>query len=128
MVKAGKWLDIQGVEIEKMMTDNGGEYTSVHGHRKPKGREKHVFEQMLAMAGVEHVYIKPYSPKTNGKIDRFWKILRDEFLPGLKDLELKEFNEKLKNFMYYYNYQRPHGGIKYLTPFEKLKSVTETLV
>jgi len=127
MLRAGKWFDLHGIEIEKMMTDNGPEYTSPYGHSKPKGREKHVFEQMLKYAGIDHVYIKPYKPQTNGKIERFWKILKDEFLPGLKSLETVEFTEKLKDFMYYYNYLRPHGGIKYLTPFEKLNSVTETL-
>lgn len=128
MLKAGKWFDIHGIQIETIMSDNGSEYTSAFGHKKPKSREKHVFEIMLDYEGIKHIYTKPYTPKTNGKIERFWKILRDEFLPGLKNLSLNEFNEKLKNFMYYYNYTRPHGGIKYLTPFQKLKSVTETLV
>jgi len=128
MLRAGKWFDIHGIEIETMMSDNGGEYTSTYGHKRPKNRAKHVFEMMLAYEGIKHIYIKPYRPQTNGKIERFWKILRDELLPGLKSLKIEEFNEKLKQFMYYYNYLRPHGGIKYLTPLQKLESVTETLV
>jgi len=127
MLRAGKWFDIHGIQIEKLMSDNGSEYTSVHGQKKPQGRAQHVFEMMLAFEGIEHIYIKPYKPQTNGKIERFWRIFRTEFLPGLKNLDKKEFNEKLKQFMYYYNYLRPHGGLKYQTPFEKLISVTETL-
>ena len=126
ILRSGKWFKLHGIDVEKLMSDNGTEYTSVFG--KKHGREIHVFEIMLSFVGIKHVYIKPYTPKTNGKIERFWRILRAEFLPGLNNLSLKEFNEKLKQFMYYYNYQRPHGGIKYQTPFEKLKSVTETLV
>jgi len=126
IMHSGKWFKLHGIEIEKLMSDNGTEYTSVFG--KKSGREKHVFEIMLSFVEIEHVYIKPYTPKTNGKIERFWKILRAEFLCGLNNLTSEEFNGKLKQFMYYYNYLRPHGGIKYQTPFEKLKSVTETLV
>lgn len=127
ILRAGKWFDIHGIQIEKLMSDNGPEYTSVHGHRRPEARKKHVFEIMLSYEGIKHVYTKPYMPQTNGKIERFWKILREDFLPGLKGLSTKEFQDKLKQFMYYYNYQRPHGGIKYMTPFQKLKFVTETL-
>lgn len=128
MLRSGKWFDIHGIQIEKIMSDNGPEYTCSYGHEKPKSRKKHVFEIMLAFEGIKHIYTKPYTPKTNGKIERFWKIVRAELLPGLKNVKVDEFNEKLKQFMYYYNYLRPHGGIKYMTPFQKLKSVTETLV
>lgn len=125
MLKGCRWFGLHGIEVEKLMSDNGTEYTSVFG--KIQGRQMHVFEIILSYAGIKHVYTKPYTPKTNGKIERFWRILKTEFLPGLSNLAVEEFNAKLKKFMYYYNYLRPHGGIKYKTPLEKLKSVTETL-
>lgn len=125
MIKGAKWFDLHGIEIEKLMSDNGSEYTSVH--QKVEGRRMHVFEIMLSYMGIHHIYTKPYTPKTNGKIERFWKILKTDFLPGLRGLQIAEFNDKLRQYMYYYNYLRQHGGIAYQTPFEKLRSVTETL-
>ena len=126
MMHAGKWFNDHGIDIEKLMSDNGSEYTAVHS--KKDARARHPFETTLSMIEIKHIYTRPYTPKTNGKIERFWKILREEFLPGLSNLTLEEFNGKLKNFMFYYNYKRSHGGILYKTPFQKLKSVTETLV
>lgn len=125
-MRAGKWYDLHGIEIEALMTDNGQEFTHTYAKTK-KIKERHPFEVLLRYTNIKHKYTKPYTPKTNGKIERFWRILRAEFLAGLKNLNEEEFNEKLKQFMYYYNYLRPHGGIKYQTPLEKLKNVTETL-
>jgi transposase InsO family protein len=126
-LRGGKWFDLHGIDIEALMTDNGTEFTICGATKKSLIKDMHTFEILLAYANITHKYIRPYTPKTNGKVERFWKVLRNEFLPGLQNLSIDEFNEKLKKFMYYFNYQRPHGGIKYQTPFEKLKFVTETL-
>lgn len=123
-MRMGKWFSVHGVFVERIMTDNGPEYTVAS---KPGSNGKHVFEMLLNISGVIHVYIKPYRPQTNGKIERFWRILKDEFIAGLENLTEKEFIRKLKLFMYYYNYQRLHGSLFYQSPFQKLKSVTETL-
>ncbi len=126
-MRGGKWYDIHGIEVEALMTDNGTEFTT-SGRYKEKIRLKHAFEIMLRFARVEHRYTKPYTPKTNGKVERFWRILKEEFLAGQKDLSEEGFKDNLKDFMYFYNYRRPHGGIEYKTPLKKLEFVTETLV
>lgn len=120
-----KWLYLHGIEIEKLMTDRGAEYTNIRGEKLTN--QEHFFEMLLEYADIKHIYTKPYTPKTNGKIERFWRILREEFLNGLHQLTEEEFKQKLKDFMYYYNYQRPHGGILFKSPLEKLKFITETL-
>lgn len=121
-LRAGKWFYLHGFVIEKYISDNGSEYTATVG-----SKSDHIFEEMLKLYNIAHLYTKPYRPQTNGKIERFWRTIKEEFLPGLSGLTLAEFNAKLKQFMYFYNYQRPHAGIKYKTPFEKLQFVTETL-
>jgi len=126
-MRGGKWYDIHGIEMEVLMTDNGTEFTTTNASRE-KSKQKHAFEIMLQYAEVEHKYTQPYRPRTNGKVERFWRILKEEYLAGLKDLSEDQFKEKLIAFMYYYNYQRPHGGIVNKTPLEKLQFVTETLV
>ncbi len=64
----------------------------------------------------------------NGKIERFWKILYDE-CTRLQTITLskEDFIAELNGFMYRYNYLRKYGGLNYLTPLNKLKSVTEIM-
>lgn len=72
-------------------------------------------------------YTRPYRPQTNGKIERFWKILYNDILPQTTTLTKDELIAELNGFMYRYNYQRMHSALKYQTPLDKLKSVTEIL-
>jgi transposase InsO family protein len=120
-----KWFDAHGIHFDSLMTDNGTEFTTPINK---KYRENHTFEIMLNIFNIKHVYTKVYRPQTNGKIERFWRTLEDKCLsllnPNLTDTEL---TLNLKAFMYHYNYQRIHSGLKYITPLDKLIFVTETL-
>ena len=49
-----------------------------------------------------------------------WKIIKREFLTRYFFKDWREFNLKLHQYMYYYNNERRHGGINYLTPIQKL--------
>jgi len=57
------------------MTDNGVEFTS---YTSQKAKDTHFFETVLKIFNVRHVCTRPYRPQTNGKIERFWKILHYE--------------------------------------------------
>lgn len=120
-----KWFNAHGFKIEEVLTDNGGEYTA---YTSRKAKDTHFFETMLKIFDIRHVYIRPYHPQTNGKIERFWRILYDECV-GLQSMALNEqdFLAELNGFMYRYNYQRRHSGLKRLTPLEKLIFVTEIM-
>ena len=123
--KAFKWFGVHGIDSEEVMTDNGVEFTA---YTSQKAKENHFFESMLNIIGIKHRYTKPYRPQTNGKIERFWKILYDECLMKIdKTLSRQEFEEELNGFLYRYNYQRRHSAHGYTTPLEKLKSIAEML-
>jgi len=123
--KGYKWLAIHGIKTEEVMTDNGSEFTALRG---PKHSQAHFFETMLKIFEIKHCYTPPYRPQANGKIERFWKILYDECIRIQKiSLSKNDFIAELQGFMYRYNYQRRHMGLKFKTPFEKLKSVTEIM-
>jgi len=67
------------------------------------------------------------SDQTNGKIEAFFRKLKDEFFyPNSFDSEHDLFLN-LGNFLFEYNHLRKHGGLNYETPFDKLKKVTELL-
>ncbi len=118
-----KWFAVHGINIKEVLTDNGSEFTAYTSH---KARNTHFFETMLSIIEVKHIYTKPYRPQTNGKIERFWRTLHDECLRlQIKSQTEEEFIAELAGFMYRYNYQRRHSALKYQTPLDKLRSVTE---
>ena len=123
--KSFKWFTVHGILPEVVMTDNGSEFTAFTSQ---KAKETHFFETTLRMFNIKHIYTKPYRPQTNGKIERFWRILYDEcILCQNKTLTKDEFQAELDGFMYRYNYQRRHSALKYITPLEKLKNIVDLL-
>jgi len=122
---AFKWFALHGITIKEVLTDNGAEFTA---YTSSKAKNTHFFETMLKIFDIKHRYTKPYRPQTNGKIERFWRILNDECIRlQTKSQNEKEFIAELNGFMYRYNYQRRHSALKYQTPFNKLNFVTEIM-
>lgn len=123
LYRALSWFKYNtGIEFDSILTDNGSEFTTT----LKKYRKDHIFEQSLAQIGIKHKYTKPYHPQTNGKIEAFWKITRDSLLKN-RFSNLDDFKERLGNYLNNYNLYRKHGGLDYLTPFEKFKIVTKLL-
>ena len=121
LARSLSWFkQIYNFEFETIMSDNGREF-------KGSVTKEHPFETMCKELGIKHIYTKPYRPQTNGKIEAFNKILKKEFMyPNKFDSE-KDLMVNLGNFLFEFNHLRRHGGLKYSTPFDKLKSVTELL-
>jgi transposase InsO family protein len=114
-----------GIQPERVMTDNGTEFTA---YTSKKAKRTHFFETMLNIVGIDHTYTRPYHPQSNGKIERFWRIVNQECLFHLNfGQTLDTFSSELNGFLYRYNYQRRHGALNYLTPLDRLRAVTELL-
>lgn len=114
-----------GIQPERVMTDNGAEFTA---YTSQKAKRTHFFETMLNIVGIDHTYTRPYHPQSNGKIERFWRIVNQECLFHLNfGQTLDTFSSELNGFLYRYNYQRRHGSLNYLTPLDRLRAVTELL-
>ena len=121
MVRALSWFkQIYNFEFEKVLSDNGPEF-------KGSLDREHPFETMCNQLGIKHIYTRPYRPQTNGKVEAFWKIIKNEFFYPNSFDSLKDLIYNLGNFLFEYNHLRRHGGIDYLTPYEKLEKVTELL-
>lgn len=94
-----------------IQTDNGAEFQSkFHWH--------------LEELDIRHVYIRPRTPRLNGKVERSHRVDAQEFYQlldknGISD-DIRLFNEKLREWENYYNYHRPHGGLNGQTPYERL--------
>jgi transposase InsO family protein len=102
--------------VEVIQTDNGPEFGSG-------------FHWQVLDKGAGHVYIKPRTPRLNGKVERSHRIDAEEFyrlLDGVVIDDAKVFNDKLREWEDFYNYHRPHGGLDGQTPYERLKQRTQT--
>jgi transposase InsO family protein len=101
-------------KVEVIQTDHGSEFGSRFHY--------HVLD-----AGVGHVYIKPRTPRLNGKVERSHRIDAEEFyrqLAGVVIDDTKLFNERLQEWEDFYNFNRPHGGLGGETPYDRLRRKT----
>ena len=101
--------------VEVVQTDNGAEFGSRFHY--------HVLD-----AGVGHVRIKPATPRLNGKVERSHRIDAEEFYRMLDGVVIDDtalFNNKLKEWENFYNFNRPHGALGGQTPYERLRQKTQ---
>lgn len=82
----------------KLYVDNG-----------PAFRSKHL-EHICASLGIALIHSRPYQPQGRGKIERFFKTCRTEFLPGFKGLSLYDLNLAFNAWLENVYHRRPHGG------------------
>lgn len=108
-----------GIEIESVMTDNGAEFGS---GKNTKNKEEHPFERLLIEMEMKHLYTKPYRPQTNGKIERFWKTLKEDFTEDSLFNDKEDLKDELLGFIAYYNEHRPHSSLNGKTPKEICKT------
>jgi transposase InsO family protein len=100
--------------IERIQTDNGAEFQSAFHY--------HVLDR-----GIGHVYIRPATPRLNGKVERSHRIDAEEFyrmLDGVVIDDARVFNERLREWEDFYNFNRPHGALGGQTPYERLRQKT----
>ena len=97
-----------GVTIERVMTDNGSCYRS------------NAFAKACKMLSLKHIRTKPYTPKTNGKAERFIQTSLREWAYARAYNTSVERAAELPRWLHRYNWHRPHGGIKSQTPISRL--------
>lgn len=119
MARSLSWFkQLYNFEFEMMMSDNGSEF-------KGSIEKEHPFEMFCKEIGIQHIYTRPYRPQTNGKIEAFNKIAKNEFFLCNSFSSMEDMVLNLGNFLFEYNHLRKHGGLNYETPFDKLQRVTE---
>jgi transposase InsO family protein len=94
--------------VEAVMTDNDMMFTmryAFHSNRLTR------FEQALKSAGIEHRLIRPRSPESNGKVERFIKTIDDECYRITQPASPRARIGVLKLFLEYYNHARPHQSL-----------------
>jgi transposase InsO family protein len=95
----------------ELLTDNGSQYVTWRG--------KSAFSKECEKLGIKQIVSRPKHPQTLGKIERFWGTLWRECLESAVFLDMDDARERIKHFVDYYNFQRPHQGIDGLTPADR---------
>jgi len=109
LIRAVRWFRDKGVRIKRVMTDNGSGYVS------------RLFAKACRMIGIRHIRTRPYTPKTNGKAERFIQTLLREWAYALPYPTADRRNADLPRWLRLYNEKRPHGSLGNRPPISRLK-------
>ena len=106
--RAVAWFDAHGITCERVLTDNGSAYKSGLWHRA------------CAATGTTVKKTRPRRPQTNGKVERFHRILLEEWAYIRPWTSEHQRHVAYDGFIHYYNWHRPHGALRWATPISQL--------
>ncbi len=107
--RAAAWYQSIGITPQRVLTDNGSCYRS------------RLWHQACAETGTTVKKTRPYRPQTNGKVERFHRILLEEWAyirPWHSDTER---SAAYAGFIHFYNHHRSHGSLKWATPISTIR-------
>jgi transposase InsO family protein len=116
-------LERHGVP-EEVLTDNGKVFTNRFALKPTEV----LFDKICRENGITHRLTAPRSPTTTGKIERFHRTLRTEFLRGRTFSTLEIAQKELDAWVAEYNEERPHQSLKMATPAERFRAAREPSV
>jgi transposase InsO family protein len=105
-----------GVEVKRIMTDNGPCYAS------------RAFAAACKALGLKHTRTRPYTPRTNGKAERFIQTALREWAYARRYESSEHRKRQLPAWTHMYNWHRPHRAIKDQTPISKVKTGDNLLI
>ncbi len=102
--------------ITRLITDNGPCYTS------------HAFNRSIASHVSTHQYIRPYTPRHNGKIERYNRILAEELLYARPFTSETQRRDAINTWTHHYNYHRPHTACGDQPPATRLHTHVDNVM
>jgi transposase InsO family protein len=108
--RAVRWFRRQGIRTERVMTDNGSCYRA------------HAFAATCHELAIRHLLTRPYTPRTNGKAERFIQTLLREWAYARPYRTSNQRTKRLAPWLRYYNRLRPHSALRGLPPHSRIRS------
>jgi transposase InsO family protein len=96
-----------GIRVRALLTDNGSSYRS------------HQFRATCGQLEIKHHRTRPYTPRTNGKAERFIQTALREWAYAKHWKDSDERDQHLQPWTAYYNLARPHGSLNYAPPISR---------
>jgi transposase InsO family protein len=111
LIRALRWFKARGVRVGRVMTDNGSCYVSK------------LFRKVLRLLKIRHIRTKPYTPRTNGKAERFIQTLMREWAYATAFPSSQARADDLPRWIHWYNTQRTHYALNRQTPASRLNNL-----
>jgi len=105
-----------GVTVARVMTDNGSCYKAFD------------FRDACRNRGLKHIRTRPYTPKTNGKAERFIQTALREWAYAQAYTHSDRRAAELPRWLHRYNWHRPHGSLEAQTPISRLDLSEDNLL
>lgn len=106
--RAVRWFQRRRIQVERVMTDNGSAYVAA------------AFTAACGALGVRHLRTRPYTPRTNGKAERFIQTLLREWAYQRPYRSSAWRRRALPRYLRHYNCTRPHSSLHYSPPLRRL--------
>ena len=113
--RAVAWFRRRGVRVRRVLTDNGTGYRS------------RVFAAACRARRLVHRRTRPYTPRTNGKAERFIRTLLREWAYGAAFPSSAHRTAALGRWLHYYNWHRRHRGLNGVPPISRIVSSDDLL-
>jgi transposase InsO family protein len=105
--RATAWYRRHGIQIERVITDNGSPYRGV------------VHAVACRQLGIRHLRTRPYRPQTNGKAERFIRTLLAGWAYGAIYRSSQERSRALDGWLWHYNHRRRHSALGHQPPISR---------
>lgn len=99
-----------------LITDNGPQFIAKD------------FKNYLSFAGITHRRTRFFYPQSNGKVERFIQTCKRESIRKHSVLHLADLKQQVTSYIMYYNSQRLHSALGYITPLDMLRGRQEQIL
>jgi transposase InsO family protein len=111
--RALDWFLQRGIVTERVMTDNAFAYTKNRSLR-----------ELLRRRAIDHLKTRPYTPRTNGKVERYQQTLQRDWAYALEYASNDARRASLPHWVHHYNERRTHSALGNRPPLERVREVT----
>jgi transposase InsO family protein len=111
--RALDWFLAHGIVAERLMTDNAFAYI----HNK-------TFKALLHARAINHLRTRPYTPRTNGKVERYQQTLQREWAYAMEYASSQARRTSLSHWVNHYNERRSHSALGNRPPITRVREVT----
>jgi transposase InsO family protein len=113
--------------ITHILTDNGLEFTDKFVGKEKKVSGNHIFDKVCKEEDIDHRLTAPFTPKTNGMVERVNGTIKDRTIKVEEYKNIEELTASLNKFLLFYLFTRRHGslrkelGVHVRTPFDAIE-------
>lgn len=111
--RALAWFAVHGIRARRVMTDGAWAY-----------RKNRALRELFAAHGIRHIVTPPYTPRWNGKVERFHQTMEREWAKGLRYRNSTARNRALPHWLRHYNQRRPHSSLRGQPPISRAHNLS----